>query len=99
MILVTGTIRLPADRLDDARPVMAWMIEASRAEDGCLAYSYAQDVLDPGLIRVNEAWRDLAALERHFETDHIRAWRAAWPTLGITDRRLERHEVSASHAT
>ncbi len=41
---------------------MAAMITASRAETGCLGYSYAEDVLDPGLIRVCELWTDLAAL-------------------------------------
>ena len=96
MILVTGTIRLPAAMLTEARPVMARMVAASRAEDGCLDYSYAEDVLVPGLIRVNEAWRDLAALEAHFQTAHIAEWRAAWPMLGITDRKLERHEVVAT---
>jgi len=75
---------------------MATMVAASRAEDGCLAYSYAEDVLEPGLIRVNEAWRDLAALEAHFLTDHIAQWRASWPALGITDRTLQRHDVVAT---
>lgn len=93
MILITGTVRLPAANLDTARPIMATMVAASRAEDGCLAYSYAEDVLEPGLIRVNEAWRDLAALEAHFQTNHIAQWRANWPMLEITDRDLQRHEV------
>ena len=41
---------------------MRAMVEASRAEDGCLGYSYAEDVLEPGLIHVAERWRDRAAL-------------------------------------
>ena len=49
MILIAGTVRLPAGRLDAARPSMASLIEASRAEAGCLEYSYAEDVLDRGL--------------------------------------------------
>ena len=61
MLLIIGTIRLPADQLDAARPSMALMIEASRAEVGCLEYSYAEDVLDPGLIHVKERWRDRTA--------------------------------------
>jgi len=88
MLLIIGTIRLPADRLDDARPAMAAMIGASRAEDACLAYSYAEDVLEPGLIHVHELWRDRAALDRHFAAPHIATWRASWPELGIGDRDL-----------
>ena len=46
MILIVGTVRLAAGTLAAARPAMARMIAASRAEPGCRAYSYAEDVLD-----------------------------------------------------
>ena len=49
-------------------------IAASRAEAGCVAYAYAEDVIEPGLLRVNEAWTDRAALDAHFETPHMKQW-------------------------
>jgi quinol monooxygenase YgiN len=98
-LVILGTVRLPAERLDEARGAMAAMIRASRAEDGCLAYGYAEDVLEPGLIHVTERWRDQAALDRHFTTPHLAAWRATWPGLGITDRALQCFEVGASRPT
>ena len=85
MLLIVGTVRLPPERLNEARPVMARMISASRAEDGCEEYSYAEDVLEPGLIHVKELWRDQATLDRHFASEHIAAWRSTWPNLGVTD--------------
>ena len=36
MLLIIGTIRLPPNRFEEARPVMERMISGSRAEDGCL---------------------------------------------------------------
>src|SRR3546814_8610446 len=81
MLLIVGTIRLPAGNLQDARPAMAQMISASRAENGCEEYFYAEDVLDPGLIHVRELWHDQAALDRHFASEHIATWRAAWLKL------------------
>lgn len=93
MLLIIGTVRLPPDNLDAARPVMQRMVEASRAEPGCLDYGYAEDVLDPGLIHVKEMWADQAALDRHFASPHIAEWRAAWPELGIGERRLFVYEV------
>lgn len=93
MLLIAGTIRLPADRLEAARPAMRAMVEASRAEDGCLGYSYAEDVLEPGLIHVAERWRDRAALERHFATPHLATWRACWPGFGIGERALTLFET------
>ena len=83
-----GTVRLPPEKLENAKPHMLAMVDASRAEEGCLIYAYAQDVFDPGLIHVVEQWRDREALKLHFRTPHMMAWRAAWPTLGITDRDL-----------
>ena len=68
---------------------------ATRAEDGCIAYSYAEDVAEPGLIHVFEIWRDEAALLAHFAAPHMAAWRAAWPAFDVSDRRLTAYEVAA----
>ncbi len=98
MLLIIGTVRLPPEKLADARAAMRAMVEASRAEDGCLAYGYAEDVLDPGLIHVKEMWRDQAALDRHFASAHIAAWRVTWPALGIGERDLQVYEVGKPRA-
>jgi quinol monooxygenase YgiN len=95
-VVIMGTVRLPVERLPDARPHMEAMVSASRAEDGCVVYAYAEDVLEPGLIRVSEVWRDQAALDRHARSDHIKAWRAAGPALGLHDRQLIAYEAGAS---
>jgi len=94
MLLIIGTVRIPPGTIDRARPAMERMIAATRAEDGCLDYSYAEDVAEPGRIHVIERWRDRAALERHFTAAHIKEWRADWPRLGITDRDLKLYEAS-----
>ena len=99
MLLIVGTIRLPADRIDAARPAMARMVEASRAEDGCVDYAYAEDIIDRGLIHVRERWRDQASLDAHFATPHLAEWRAAWPVLGIGDRDLARYAVGEPQPT
>ena len=62
MIQIVGTVRIPAGSIDAARPAMERMLAASRAEPGCLRYSYAVDVLDEGLVHVVEAWADRDAL-------------------------------------
>ena len=99
MVVVIGTIRLAPGAVDRARPAMAQMVAASRAEDGCIAYSYAEDILDAGLIRVTELWRDQAALDRHFTLPHLAAWRATWPDLGISERQLQVYDVDRARPT
>jgi quinol monooxygenase YgiN len=94
-LLIAGTVRVPPGNLAGLKPHMQAMLEASRAEDGCLAYSYAEDVAEPGLIRVFEAWRDQAAIDAHFQAPHMARWRAAWPQFGVSERRLTLYEVAA----
>lgn len=77
---------------------MRRMVEASRAEDGCEEYGYAEDLLEPGLIHVKERWRDRASLDRHFASAHIAEWRAAWPDLGISDRKLMAYSTEGGEA-
>lgn len=88
MILVIGTFRLPVDQLAAALPMARRVVEATRAEDGCIAYSYAQDLFDAGLIHVSEKWRDRAALDAHFKTPHMALWAVERAGLGLSERNL-----------
>lgn len=93
MIVVEGWVRLPPESVEKARGAMTDMIMASRAEDGCIDYAYALDVLEPGLVRVAERWTDRKALAAHFQTPHMARWREVIPTLGITERELRLYEA------
>lgn len=93
MLIVMGTVRIPPANIETARPVMTTTVEATRAEDGCIAYAYAVDLLDPGLIHVAERWRDKAALAAHFKAPHMDAWRAAQPGLGLSERNIRVFEA------
>lgn len=98
MIVVIGEFRLPDANIDAAREAMEQVIIASRAEPGCLSYTYAQDVLDPGLFRVSECWNDKAALDFHFMQPHMKHWQQVRVQLGMTGRQVTAHAVSASEA-
>jgi len=99
MLLIIGTFRLAPERFSEARPVMERMITASRAEPGCLHYAYSADLLEPGLMRVMEVWRDQPSLDAHFASAHIAEWRSAWPALGIGQRDLVLYETGEARPT
>ena len=93
MIVVVGSFRIPPSMVEVVRPVMEEMITASRREEGCIEYAYALDVIDTGLVRVVEKWRDRDALEAHFRTAHIAEWRAQVSALAVSERNLVAHET------
>ena len=94
-LIIAGTVRVPPENLEGLRPHMLKMMAASRAEDGCIDYDYAVDVAEPGVVRIFEIWRDQAALEAHFKAPHMAEWRTAWPSFGVSDRRLFAYEVAS----
>ncbi|MGE0179771.1 MAG: putative quinol monooxygenase [Sphingomonas sp.] len=71
MIIVTGTARFGAGEVERLKPVLVANIAASRAEEGCLHYSYAADLSDPDLIHISEQWRDEAAVGAHMTAPHM----------------------------
>ncbi|HEX7784053.1 MAG TPA: antibiotic biosynthesis monooxygenase [Sphingobium sp.] len=51
-------------------------IEASRAEQGCIAYNWSVDPLAPGTIHVFEEWESETDLGAHFRDPSYLAMRA-----------------------
>ncbi|RZK01081.1 MAG: antibiotic biosynthesis monooxygenase [Novosphingobium sp.] len=98
MIVVVGSFRLPVAHLAAARAAMARVMIATRAEVGCLAYAYAEDLLEPGLIRVNEAWTTREALALHFEQPHMIEWKRERADFGLTERVMTAYEISGEEA-
>jgi quinol monooxygenase YgiN len=93
MVVIIGNIRIPPANMADARPVMAALVAATRLEDGCARYSFAEEVAEPGLILIAEAWRDHEALAAHARSAHVAAWRMAGAELGVFDRNLMVYEA------
>lgn len=98
MIAVLGSFRFPLEAVEQARPLMRAVIEATLAEAGCRAYSYAEDVAEPGLFRVIEQWDSRDALTAHFATPHMKVWAEQRAALGFFDRRIVLHEIGPAEA-
>ena len=91
LILVTGHIRVPLDQIEALRPHIRTLVAETRKEDGCLLYAFADDINDPGVIRIVERWRDWPSLEAHGKAPHIAAWSQVARGAGITSREVIAH--------
>lgn len=67
MIIVTGSIRVRPDSIDDAIALSLEHVHRSRSEPGCLLHSVHRDVEDDLRLVFLEHWKDRAALAAHFE--------------------------------
>lgn len=94
MIILVGCMRVAVGKRDDALVALEPLVEASRAESGCLSYSLSFDILDDHLLRVFEAFEDEDALAAHHAAPHVAEWEAAASLLGISDVELLRYEAS-----
>lgn len=95
-VAVIGQFRIPPENMERAREPMRTVMEATRAEDGCVEYNYAEDLLEPGLIRVSEVWESRAQLAAHLKTPHMAVWAEERAALGLNGRAITVYEVSGS---
>ncbi|TMV14439.1 putative quinol monooxygenase [Arenibacterium halophilum] len=86
MLIVTGTIDVPAENADAVAEAAIAVSQATRAEKGCRVYAFWQSVENPGQFRVYEEWDDLDCLKAHGASDHMGTWRAALKDLGVLGR-------------
>lgn len=91
MIIIEGTIRVRD--MAAARPHIRAVVEATRAEQGCIDYAFAEDVIEPNLIRITERWESIDALKAHAQAPHFLAWRARGEELGVSERNLRLYDA------
>jgi quinol monooxygenase YgiN len=65
MVIVGGTFEFDPDTRDLFLASRTEMMRVSRAEPGCLEYTFAADPLDPGRVVLFERWTDQDALDSH----------------------------------
>ncbi|ASP32540.1 putative quinol monooxygenase [Labrenzia sp. VG12] len=88
MIFVIATLQTTEENRQQLISASQICIEATRREDGCLSYDLHQSVSDPNTLVFVERWQDRQALEAHFATPHLSAWREAARPL-VVDKSVE----------
>lgn len=95
MLVIAGTIRIDPDKQAEAIPAALEVMEATRAEAGCISYAFSASLGEPGLIHVFEEWESQEALDAHFGTPHMARFLQALGGFGIRSMELQRYEVAS----
>jgi quinol monooxygenase YgiN len=84
VVIVGGTFAVDPGQRDQFIANHHDMIRTSRAEAGCLEYTYSADPIDPGRVVLFEIWESQDALDAH-----LRALRAGAPSPGAAEPEVE----------
>ena len=73
MYLVTGNFIIKQERLEQARAIMAKIVEVGRAEAGIVRYTFYPDPVDPLRYFLFEEWESRETHDAHFNGDFMQA--------------------------
>ncbi len=98
MILVIGHLKIAPEKIATVRKPLQTMIAATRQEAGCILYAFAEDVVEPGVLRIVERWENWEALGAHGAAPHMAAWRDTLTGIAILDREVIAYEAGKTKA-
>jgi quinol monooxygenase YgiN len=96
MIVVNAIIESTESDIENLRAALVAMEAASRAEQGCLDYTFSVEVNDSSRLRITECWEHLEALQAHFKTAHMASFQsavAAHPPKNLDVKFFEAQEI------
>jgi quinol monooxygenase YgiN len=88
VIYVVATLRAHPGKLAKALEAAKACIAETRKEDGCISYDLHQSIGDAQALVFVERWSSRDALDKHFKTPHLAAWRAVGAEC-IAERKVE----------
>lgn len=97
MIVVNAVVESTEADIAALKSAIATMESKSRAEPGCLDYTFSVELNRPHVVRITEKWASLEALAEHFRQPHMAAFREALgrnPPTSVTASFYEAQEIS-----
>lgn len=96
MIVALGDVYAQVPHLDEVRQLMRETQARTREQPGCLSYTFAETLDEPGRFIVAQEWEDRAALARHYRSQAFADYQAKVKLLLVRDSELRVSEVQQS---
>ncbi|MBK1722702.1 putative quinol monooxygenase [Thiocystis violacea] len=82
-LTIVANITAKSDKIDLVRTELEKLLDATRAEQGCLQYDLHQDNVDPARFLFYETWESRDLWQTHMGAQHLKDYLAA--TEGSVD--------------
>ena len=69
--IISAQVFIKPDKVDAFLAATKDLVEKSRAEEGCISYTLYQDPQDRTKFLFFEEWKNQAAVDYHFSTEHF----------------------------
>jgi quinol monooxygenase YgiN len=96
MIIAHGDVYAQIPRLAEVRQLMREAQEQARGQPGCISYTFAETLDDPGHLVVIQEWQDQGALEEHYRSRAFADYQAKVKARLVRDSELRISVVEES---
>ena len=96
MIVVVGYITINPEMRAEAEAAIATLVPLTVAEEGCVEYRYAADILEPNRINIWEQWESEEAMNAHMATPHLAEFMGVMGTCIGGPLEITRHDIASS---
>jgi quinol monooxygenase YgiN len=93
-LVISVTVSIDPAKREEAAAVAIEMMRATRAEPGCIAYTFSADLEDPARIHVFERWASQEALDVHFQSPHMATFQKKLGALGVRGMEAQKYEIA-----
>ena len=95
MLVIAGHVKIDPASRDGAVAASIEMMRETRAEPGCISYTFSEDLEEPGTFRIFEEWVSQEALDAHFSSPHMATFQGVVGSLGVREMEVQRYEISS----
>jgi quinol monooxygenase YgiN len=96
VIIAIGDIYAQIPRREEVRDLMRETQLAARGTPGCLSYTFAETLDDPGHFLVVHQWTDQAALDEHYRSQAFAGYQSSISELLVRSSELRVYLIQES---
>jgi quinol monooxygenase YgiN len=94
LIAIIGHFEVHPEDVTAVGGLMRTMMIETQNEHGCLHYTFSTDLAIATRFQLSELWESNETLAAHFETPHMKTFRAGLAQLRIVQRIVTRYDAS-----